>query len=71
MGDHEIALEIKGVDQITGRHLKGLKAFQEEYTTKKAILVSLDPKPRLLDDGILVLPWENFLHKLWNGDLIQ
>jgi uncharacterized protein len=71
LGDHEIAIEIKGVDQISGHHLKGIKAFQEEYTTKKAILVSLDPKPRQLDNGITVLPWENFLNKLWNGELIQ
>jgi predicted AAA+ superfamily ATPase len=71
LGDHEIAIEIKGVDQISGHHLKGIKAFQEEYTTKRAILVSLDPKPRQLDNGITVLPWEHFLNKLWNGELMQ
>jgi uncharacterized protein len=71
LGDHEVALEIKGVDQVAGHHLKGLTAFQEEYTTKKAIVVSLDPKPRKLDNGILVLPWEHFLKTLWNGELIQ
>lgn len=71
LGDHEVAIEIKGVDQVTGRHLKGIKAFQEEYTTKKAILVSLDAKPRQLDNGILVLPWAHFLNRLWSGELIQ
>lgn len=71
LGDHEVALEIKGVDQVTGHHLKGLRAFKEEYTTKKAIVVSLDPKPRKLDDGIVILPWEHFLNKLWNGELIS
>ncbi len=71
LGDHEVALEIKGVDQITGHHLKGLKAFQEEYTTKKSILVSLDPKPRQLDNEIVVLPWDHFLNKLWGGELIH
>jgi predicted AAA+ superfamily ATPase len=71
LGDHEVALEIKGVEQITGHHLKGIKAFQEEYTIKKAILVSLDPKPRQFDNGITVLPWEHFLNKLWSGELIR
>ena len=71
LGDHEIALEIKGVDQVTGHHLKGIRAFMEEYTTKKAIIVSLDPKPRQLDQGILVLPWEKFLQDLWSGELIK
>jgi predicted AAA+ superfamily ATPase len=71
LGDHEVALEIKAVDQITGHHLKGIKAFQEEYTTKSAILVSLDPKPRQLENGILVLPWREFLDRLWNGEIIK
>lgn len=71
LGDHEVAVEIKGVDQVTGRHLKGIQAFQEEYTTKKAILVSLDVKPRQLNNGIVVLPWSHFLNKLWSGELIH
>ncbi len=70
LGDHEVALEIKGVDQVAGHHLKGIRAFMEEYTTKKAIVVSLDPKPRQLDSGIIILPWELFLNQLWNGELI-
>lgn len=71
LGDHEVALEVKGVDQVTGEHMKGLKAFQEEYSTKRSIIVSLDPRPRQLDNGIVVLPWAVFLQKLWNGELIQ
>lgn len=71
LGDHEIALEVKGVEQVAGHHCKGIKAFQEEYATKKAIIVSLDPRPRQLDNGIVILPWELFLQQLWNGELIQ
>lgn len=71
LGDHEIALEVKGVDLVDGHHMKGIKAFQEEYTTKTSIIVSLDSKPRQLNNGILVLPWTHFLQKLWSGELIQ
>lgn len=71
LGDHEVAIKVKGVNQVTGDHLKGLKAFQEEYTTKKNIIVSLDTKPRQLDNGILVLPWQHFLKKLWGGEIIR
>lgn len=71
LGDHEIALEVKGVDFVDSHHMKGIKAFQEEYTTKQSIIVSLDAKPRKLNNGILVLPWSIFLQKLWNGELIQ
>lgn len=69
LGDHEVVLEVKGVEQTGEQHLRGLRAFQEEYKTKKAIIVSLDPRPRLIH-GIQVLPWAVFLEKLWTGDII-
>ncbi len=69
LGEHQVAVEVKGTEQATPQHLKGLKAFGEEYKTKHSILVSLDSKPRLLN-GITVLPWETFLKRLWAGDFI-
>lgn len=71
LGDHEVAIEVKGVDHVDGHHTKGLHAFQEEYTTKKAIIVSLDPRPRQLNNNIVVMPWEYFLKKLWSGEIIS
>ena len=70
LGDHEVAIEVKGVEQVDSHHTKGLVAFQEEYTTKKSIIVSLDKRPRQLSNGVLVLPWEHFLQKLWSGEII-
>ena len=70
LGDHEVAIEIKATTQTRSRHLKGLRAFKEEYKAEKYILVSLDPSPRLTEDGILILPWEEFLKRLWSGDII-
>jgi len=69
LGDHEVAIEIKATEQAHKRHLKGLKAFSEEYETKKLILVSNDPYPRLVDN-ILILPWKVFLERLWNDEII-
>ncbi len=54
----------KGTDRVAPHHLKGLKAFREEYATERSIVVSLDPKPRLID-GITVLPWDQFLKQLF------
>jgi uncharacterized protein len=70
LGDHEVAIEIKAATQTRQRHLKGLRAFKEEYKARSFILVSLDPSPRLTDDGILILPWEEFLKRLWGGEII-
>lgn len=69
LGDHEVAIEAKATADADGRHLKGLKAFREEYPTRQSIVVSLDPKPRVVD-GIQVLPWKQFLEELWSGKIL-
>ena len=70
LGDNEVALEVKGTSMVIPRNLKGLKCFSEEYKTKKSIIISTDPYPRLIDN-ILVLPWKDFLMRLWAGKIIQ
>ena len=69
LGDHEVAIEVKSTEQANSRHLKGLKAFAEEYQVKKMILISNDPLPRLIDN-ILILPWKIFLERLWGEEII-
>jgi predicted AAA+ superfamily ATPase len=69
LGDHQVAIEVKSTDNVNARHLKGLRAFDEEYTVDKRIVVSNDPYPRLADN-ILILPWNVFLQRLWNGEII-
>jgi len=69
LGNHEVAIEVKATEQASDRHLRGLKAFAEEYTVKKAILISNDPLPRLVGN-ILILPCKVFLDKLWAGEII-
>lgn len=69
MGDHEIALEVKGTPEVKSIHCRGLQAFSEEYTTKNKFIVSLDKRPRKMGD-ILVLPWKDFLDRLWGGTII-
>lgn len=70
LGDHEVAIEVKSTSVVQSRHLKGLKTFGDEYTTKKKIVVSTDPFNRLLDDDIIALQWKIFLEKLWSGEII-
>ena len=69
LGDHQVAVEVKSTDNVNPRHLKGLRAFAEEYSVEKQIVVSNDPYPRLIDN-ILILPWKVFLERLWNGEII-
>ena len=69
LGNHEVAIEVKGTNSVQSRHLKELKSFSEEYIVKKLIVVSNDPMERSIGD-IAVLPWNQFLKKLWAGEII-
>jgi len=69
LGDHDIAIEVKGNSNIQNKHLKGLIAFSEEYTPVRKIVVSLENYKRLHND-IEIWPWNRFLESLWSGELI-
>ncbi|KPA17244.1 ATPase AAA [Candidatus Magnetomorum sp. HK-1] len=71
LGDHEIAIEVKSTNMVHPKHhLKGMRHFKEEYLTKRAIIVSNDPDPRMTDDSIEILPWQVFLDQLWHNRII-
>lgn len=69
LGDRDVALEVKGVPEVHPKHLRSMNAFREEYTPKKAIVVSLDAKPRDVD-VVTIMPWKIFLNALWAGSII-
>ena len=71
LGDHEIATEVKSTELAHTTHLKGLRRFKEEYSARRSILVSLDAKPRMTEDGIEILPWQIFLERLWGGEIYR
>lgn len=70
LGKHQVALEVKGSDNISSRHLRGLKAFMEEYRVDKAVVVCTEPRARLIGN-IHILPWQDFLKQLWKGEIIS
>lgn len=71
LGKAETAIEVKGKEKITSNDFKGLLQFKEEYPqVKKLIIVSLEKRPRLINNGILVLPFGEFLTNLWQGKYI-
>ncbi len=73
LNDAEIAIEAKINQTIHKEDIKGLIAFCEEHQPKQALVVSQDPRPRLLMINekitITVLPWKNFLQRLWSGEI--
>jgi hypothetical protein len=51
--------------------LKGLRAFKEEFRARRYIVVSHVDHARRTDDGIDILPWQQFLAQLWDGKVIS
>ncbi|HEO64111.1 MAG TPA: ATP-binding protein, partial [Candidatus Omnitrophica bacterium] len=69
LGAAEIAVEAKAKEKITINDLKGLRQFKQEYPgVKHCIVVSLEKQSRLTEDGIWIVPYLEFIQKLWAGE---
>jgi predicted AAA+ superfamily ATPase len=66
LGD-QTALEVKAKNPVAERDLRGLRALREEKLLKHYLMVCLEPRPRVVD-GIEILPWKEFLDRLWEGE---
>ena len=70
VGDGLVAVEAKAGTRIANRHLKGLRSFAQDHPeVARRVLVCLEPRPRRTEDGIDVLPAEDFAAQLWRGEL--
>ena len=62
-----LAIEVKAKNAVSRRDLRGLMALREEKLMAHYVLVSLEPAARQVD-GIAILPWREFLDRLWGGE---
>lgn len=69
LGDGEVAVEVKGTSRVHPTDLRSLRAFMDDNRPRHAILVCNERAPRLVD-GIEILPWREFLARLWGGGLL-
>lgn len=69
VGNGRVAIEIKSTNEVSTRHLKGLKAFQEDIPDARAIVVSMDKNRRVLN-GVEIFPATEFLQALWNDEIV-
>ena len=64
-----VAIEVKAGERIRARDLKGLKAIGEEIAFAHKIVVCFESEPRLTEDNIWILPYREFIKKLWDDQL--
>jgi len=69
LGSGEIAIEIKSGTRVDNTELKPIKAFIEEYSPEKSIVVCNESAERVCDTTHII-PWRIFLQKLWAGEII-
>jgi predicted AAA+ superfamily ATPase len=70
LGDGEVAVEVKGTSRVDSSDLRSLRAFVEDHHPRHAIVVCNERAARLVE-GIEILPWREFLARLWNGRLLS
>ena len=67
---NSVAIEVKSKKRITSPDLKGLRALSEEVALIRKIVVANELWPRKTENNIEVIPVEEFLVRLWSGDII-
>ena len=70
LGKGEVAVEVKGTSRVDNSDLRSIRAFQEQYRPRKAVVVSNERAARVSGE-LVVLPWREFLKQLWSGKIIS
>ena len=68
LGDKELAIEIKGSSRVHEGDIGGLQALLEDGPVKKCCIVCLEKQPRRPAKNIEVIPWQQFIERLWAGE---
>jgi predicted AAA+ superfamily ATPase len=66
IGDHT-AIEVKAKQNVSADDLKSLHALAEEKRLKRYVCASFEPRERHVE-GVMVLPFGEFLDRLWSGE---
>ena len=69
IGKGELAIEIKSCIEVKSRHVRGLKAFAEDFPNARLIIVSFDRYYRI-SNNVEIIPVNNFLSLLWKNEII-
>ncbi len=69
VNDFDVVFEAKAVENVRSDYLKGLRELKKEHPhVPKLIVVSLEKTSRLTSDGILILPYQEFVQSLWQEE---
>jgi predicted AAA+ superfamily ATPase len=70
LGEMNIAIEAKSSLRISADHLRSLRTLIEDHpSTKRRIVVCQEPRLRVTEDGIEIMPIKHFIKSLWDGGI--
>ena len=70
LGDAEAAVGVKGTSRVNLAVFRALRAFVDDNRPRRTILVCNERAPRLVE-GIDILPWREFLARLWSSRVLS
>ncbi len=71
LGDH-VAIEVKSSENITDKHLKGLRRLRQKHQSfETLIVVCRQKRSRRTDEGVLILNYVDFARRLWDGEFTE
>ena len=74
LGNGALAIEATLDDHVRAEDLRGLNDFLERYPDARALVVSFEPRARILEKNgrmIEVLPWREFCTRWWAGEWLR
>ena len=69
--DGAVAIESKGSGRVRPSELAGMRAYVDEHHPRHAVVVCNESDPRRTPDGIWILPWRQFLERLWADEFFD
>jgi uncharacterized protein len=67
----QVAIEVKAKEIIGEKDLAAIRICEQEKILKKYVIVSLEERARVVDNGIQILPYKSFLQALWNDEFLE
>jgi hypothetical protein len=64
VGQMVVAIEAKATGRITSDHLAGLRHLRQDHPRVRRVVVCLEPRRRVTEDGIEILPVNAFVGEL-------
>ena len=65
----DLAIECKSNRELRSVDLKGLRGLKYEERPRRSIVVCREQCARTTEDGIEILPWQQFCRMWWGGEL--